>query len=127
MTLELDKPIIIFYANLLRHGITRSVVDGGLRVGGATGSLSPAYRDEISRRAEQLTALLSPPVPDELAPYFGRLMRVDETLPAMGIAERLDVDVRLTPCDGGWIMTMGSGDQRPSERRERRRSAKVTK
>lgn len=127
VTVETGKPILIFYANLLRHGITMSVVDGGLRVGGATGSLSPAYRDEISRRAEQLTALLSPPVPDELAPYFGRLMRVDETLPAMGIAERLDVDVRLTPCDGGWIMTMGSGDQRPSERRERRRSAKVTK
>lgn len=116
MTLELNKPIVIFYANLLRHGITLRVVDGQLRVGGATGSLSPVYRDEISRRAEHLTALLSHPVPDELASYHGRLLNVSDTVPVLGTAEQIDADVRLTPVDGGWLMTMGNGSQRPSTR-----------
>jgi len=124
VTVETGKPILIFYANLLRHGITMSVVDGGLRVGGATGSLSPVYRDEISRRAEHLTALLSPPVPDELANYFGRLLRVDDTVPVLGTAEQIDADIRMTPVDGGWLMTMGDGSQRPSTRREAARRIK---
>lgn len=125
VAVETGKPILIFYANLLRHGITMSVVDGGLRVGGATGSLSPAYRDEISRRAEQLTALLSHPVPDELASYHGRLLNVSDTVPVLGTAEQIDADVRLTPVDGGWLMTMGNGSQRPSTRSAARKTART--
>lgn len=124
MTLELNKPIIILYANLLYHGVTLSVRDGRLTVGGDTAKLSPAYRQEIVRRAEQLTELLSPEVPEPLAPYFGRLLRVSETVPVLGIAEQLDVDVRTTPVNGGWIMTIGDGSQRPSSRRQARQAAR---
>lgn len=122
--LDLNKPILIFYANLLYHGVTVAVVDGRLRIGGDTTKLSPAYRTEIQRRAEHLIKLLSPPVPDELAPYFGRLFRAGDCPNVLAIAERLDVDVRLTPADGGWIMTMGDGSQLPSTRREQRKAAR---
>lgn len=122
MSLFLGNPILVFLSNLYYHGVTVAVRDGQLRVGGETGKLSPVYRDEIKRRAEQLIDLLSPPVPDELAPYFGRLIRVDETMLAAGIAERMDIDLRLTPVNGGWLATMGDGSQRPSTRREARQA-----
>lgn len=125
MPLDLNKPILIFLGNLYYHGVTVTVVNGQLRVGGETAKLSPAYRAEIVRRAELLIAVLSPPVPDDLAPYFGRLMRVDETMAAMGAAEETDTDLRLTPVDGGWLATIGDGSQRPSTRRAARRRARV--
>lgn len=125
--LDLNKPIIIFLANLLYHGVTVAVRDGQLRVGGETGKLSPVYRDEIKRRAEQLIDLLSPPVPDELAPYFGRLISVDESIVAAGIAEHYDYDTRLTPVNGGWLLTLGDGSLRPSTRRAARQAERRKK
>lgn len=122
--LDLNKPIIIFYANLLYQGFRVRVADGQLRVGGDMDKLSPAYRDEIMRRKEHLIELLSPPVPDELAPYFGRLISVDESIVASGIAERIDADTRLTPVNGGWLLTMGDGTLRPSIRRGARQAAR---
>lgn len=122
--LDIGKPILIFYANLLYHGYRLRAADGQLRVSGDMDKLSPAYRTEIQRRAEHLIELLSLPVPDELAPYFGRLFRAGDCPNVLAIAERLDVDVRLTPADGGWIMTMGDGSQLPSTRREQRKAAR---
>jgi len=71
-----------------------------------------------------LAALVSHPGPDELASYFGRLLRVDDTVPVLGTAEQIDADIRMTPVDGGWLMTMGDGSQRPSTRREAARRIK---
>lgn len=122
--LDIGKPIIIFLGNLYRLGFTVAVADGQLRVSGDMDKLSPAYRAEIARRSAHLIELLSPEVPDELAPYFGRLFRAGDCPNVLAIAERLDVDVRLTPCDGGWIMTMGDGSQLPSTRREQRKAAR---
>jgi len=123
--LDLSRPIIIFLGNLYYIGVTSRVADGQLRIGGDTAKLSPAYRDEIRRRAEHLIELLSPPVPDELAPYFGRLFRAGDCPNVLAIAERLDVDVRLVPVDGGWLMTMGNGSQRPSTRSAARKTART--
>lgn len=127
MSLDLNKPILIFLANLYYHGITVAVRDGQLRIGGETGKLSPVYRDEIKRRAEQLIDLLSPPVPDELAPYFGRLISADESIVAAGIAEHYDYDTRLTPVNGGWLLTLGDGSLRPSTRRAARQAERRKK
>lgn len=127
MSLEIGKPIIIFLGNLYYLGFTVAVVDGRLRIGGDTTKLSPAYRTEIQRRAEHLIELLSPPVPDELAPYFGRLFRAGDCPNVLAIAERLGVDVRLTPVDGGWLMLMGDGSQRPSTRRRARQGKRAKK
>lgn len=63
--------------------------------------------------------------PPALAPYLGRLLRVDETIPALGAAEQSDSDLRLTPVNGGWLATIGDGSQRPSTRRAARRRARV--
>lgn len=99
-----NKPIRIFYANLLRAGITLKVMNGQLRVGGATETLSPVYRDEIVKRAEHLIDLLSPEVPEALLPYFYRLVKMDELQDAIGIAERMGISLRTTPVNGGWLI-----------------------
>jgi hypothetical protein len=122
--IELGRPIKVFLGNLYYQGITVAVEDGRLRVGGQTDKLSPVYRDEIIKRREQLIDLLSPPVPDELRRYFGRLLRVDELVEALGVAERIDANLQATPVNGGWIVTMGQGP-RPTvkERRKARNGA----
>lgn len=125
--IDYNKPIKIFLGNLYYIGITVAVEDGRLRVGGQTDKLSPVYRDEIIKRREQLIDLLSPPVPDELAPYFGRLISVDESIVAAGIAEHYDYDTRLTPVNGGWLLTLGDGSLRPSTRRAARQAERRKK
>ncbi len=122
--IDYNKPIKIFLGNLYYIGITVAVEDGRLRVGGQTDKLSPVYRDEIIKRREQLIDLLSPPIPDELRRYFGRLLRVDELVEALGVAERIDANLQATPVNGGWIVTMGQGP-RPTvkERRKARNGA----
>lgn len=102
--LDTNKPIRIFYANLLHHGIRLRVVNGQLKVGGNTRSLSPIYRDEIVKRAEHLIELLEPEVPAELEPFFYRLLKVDELKEAIRVAEVLGVSLRSTPCNGGWLV-----------------------
>ena len=104
---DLNKPIRIFYANLLRIGITLRVVDGVLRIGGnGREFLSPAYREEIERRAPQLIELLSPPVPEPLKPYAGRLLSVYETEVVTEIAAAIDAHITPFPANGGWVLLM---------------------
>jgi hypothetical protein len=61
--IDYGKPIRTFHKNLLRHGIELSVEDGRLRLRGDLKNVSPAYRDEIVKRAPLLIELLddSPP------------------------------------------------------------------
>ncbi len=61
--IDYGKPIRTFHKNLLRHGVELSVEDGRLRVRGDLKNVSPAYRDEIVKRAALLIELLddSPP------------------------------------------------------------------
>jgi hypothetical protein len=61
--IDYGKPIRIFHQNLLRHGVELSVEDGRLRARGNVENVSPAYRDEIVKRAALLIELLddSPP------------------------------------------------------------------
>lgn len=106
--LELNKPIKIFYANLLAHGIVLKAKDGQLTIGGpGRKNLSPAYRQEIERRVEHLVDMLSPEVPEAVAPYFHRLITVAEVVQAMGVAEQLQIGIETTPVNGGWIVLMG--------------------
>ena len=104
--IDINKPIRIFYANLLRSGITLSVANGQLRVGGNLEILSPVYREEILKRADHLIELLSPEVPAELQPYFYRLLKVDELKEAVGIAEQMGISLRQTPVNMGWLIEM---------------------
>ncbi len=105
--IDLGKPIVVFYANMLKIGIRLRVVDGQLRVKDTQAIMTPVIRAEIEKRADHLIELLSPTVPVELQPYFWRLITVKEVVEVMGIAERIGVDVRQIPCNGGWIMLMG--------------------
>lgn len=97
-------PIRVFYANLLRSGLTLRVVNGQLKVGGNMSILSPVYREEILKRAEYLIELLSPEVPEPLQPYFYRLLKVDELKEAVGIAEQMGISLRQTPVNMGWLI-----------------------
>lgn len=108
-----DTPtrIEIFYANLLHIGVVCRVQDGALQVGGNVKALSPVYRDEIMRRAELLTELLAPAVPEPLQPYMGRMVRVGDVREAQGIANELGVAIRCVPVNGGWIVLMGGNAQ----------------
>ena len=102
-----NLPLRIFYANLLYLGVTLHVEQGRLCVGGGKSkALSPAYREEIIKRKEGLIEMLSQTPPAELAPYFGRLIRVEEVPAAQLVADVCDVKVRATPVDGGWLLEM---------------------
>jgi hypothetical protein len=57
--IEYGKPIRTFHQNLLRHGVQLSVEDGRLRVRGNLENVSPAYRDEIVKRAPLLIEVLT--------------------------------------------------------------------
>jgi hypothetical protein len=103
-TMDHGFPIRVFYANCLRSGLTLRVVNGKLKVGGNMEILSPVYREEIIKRAEQLIDLLSPEVPEPLQPYFYRLLKVDEVKEAVGIAEQMGISLRQTPINGGWLI-----------------------
>lgn len=107
--MEYGKPIRIFLSNLYRHNVTVTVVDGTLKVGGpGLKNVSPVYRDEIARRAPHLIALLSPPVPEPLQPYMGRMLHVDEAEEAQRLATEIAAQIVLTPVNGGWLMLMRS-------------------
>lgn len=102
--LDTNKPIRIFYANLLRMGITVRAVNGTLKVGGNRELLTPVLKEEIRMRAEHLVELLSPEIPEPLEPYFGRLLLLDELKQAIGIAEQMGLSLRQTPANGGWLI-----------------------
>ena len=105
--LNYNQPVRIFYANLLRHGVTLRVVDGVLKVGGdGREFLSPAYRDEIKRRAPQLIELLSPAVPEPLQSYMARLLRLDEMEAAIKIARQMEIETSEFPANGGWVLLL---------------------
>lgn len=104
MALDTNKPIRIFYANMLRIGIKMRVVDGQLKVRDTTGIMTPVLQDEIIKRAEQLTDLLAPEVPEQLEKYFYRLINVDELKEAIYIAEVMGLSLRGTPVNGGWLI-----------------------
>lgn len=102
--LDTNKPIRIFYANLLRMGIVVRAYNGTLKVGGNRELLTPVLKEEIAKRAEHLLELLAPEVPEPLEPYFGRLLLLDELKQAVGIAEQMGVSLRQTPVNGGWLL-----------------------
>ena len=104
--LDYNKPIRVFYANLLYAGVTCKVKDGKLIVAGKTGQLSPAYREEIIKRKAQLMELLAVEPPEELEEYFGRLLKLTELKSALWTAERIKARVKATPCNGGWLLEM---------------------
>lgn len=102
--IELGLPIRIFYANMLRIGLTLKVVNGQLKVGGNMEIMSPVLQEEIVKRAEHLIDLLSPDVPEPLLPYFYKLLKIDELKEAIGIAEQMGISLRQTPANGGWLI-----------------------
>lgn len=102
--LDEGKPIRIFYANMLRIGLTLRVRNGQLKVGGNMAIMTPVLREEIVKRAEHLIALLSPEVPEQLEPYFYRLLKLDELKEAIYVAEMMGISLRTTPVNGGWLI-----------------------
>lgn len=102
--IDFDKPIRIFYANMLRIGLTFRVRNGQLRVGGNMEIMTPVLKDEIKKRSEHLIDLLSPQVPAELEPYFYRLIKLDELKEAIRVAEVIGISLRTTPVNGGWLI-----------------------
>lgn len=102
--LDEGKPIRVFYANMLRIGLTLRVRDGQLKVGGNTELLTPVIKDEIRKRAEHLIELLAPEVPEQLEGYFYRLLKLDELKDAIRIAEIMGISLRTTPVNGGWLI-----------------------
>lgn len=102
--IEEGKPIRVFYANMLRIGLTFRVRDGQLKVGGNTALLTPVIKEEIRKRAEHLIALLSPEVPEQLEPYFYRLLKLEELKEVIYVAEIMGVSLRTTPVNGGWLI-----------------------
>lgn len=101
-----NLPIRIFYANLLKMGITLRVVDGQLKVGGRKDLVTPPLRDEIKRRASHLVDLLEVAPPEEMASCFDRLLTQKELVAALNTAEFLGVKVDSLPVNGGWLLTM---------------------
>lgn len=102
--LDTNKPIRIFYANLLRMGIYPRAYNGKLKVTGRMDLCTPVLQEEIVKRSEQLIELLSPEVPELLQPYFYRLINVGEVKEAIGIAETMGVSLRQTPVNSGWLL-----------------------
>lgn len=56
--LDYGKPIRTFRNNLARHGVALRVENGRLLATGQTQRLSPAYQEEIKKRAQLLIELL---------------------------------------------------------------------
>lgn len=56
--LDYGKPIRTFRDNLVRHGVALRVENGRLLASGQTQRLSPAYQEEIKKRAQLLIELL---------------------------------------------------------------------
>lgn len=104
--IDFNKPIRIFYANLLHIGVNLYVNDGKLRVSGNLDSLSPVYREEIVKRKDQLIELLSTRPPEALAAYFDRLIPLPELREALWIAEQNSIKVKALPVNGGWLLEM---------------------
>lgn len=113
--IDYGKPVVTFYANMLHIGLKIKVVNGQLKVGGNTDLVTPVLQGEIVKRAEALVEMLKPPVPEPLQPYFGRLITVTEVIEVMGIAERLQVGIKTTPVNGGWLCLMGGEYERPKK------------
>lgn len=103
-TIDTNKPIRIFYANMLRIGLKFKVRDGQLKVGGNMEIMTPVLQDEIIKRASHLIELLSPEVPEALRPYFYRLISVNEVKEAIAIAEPMGISLRQTPVNSGWLI-----------------------
>lgn len=102
--IDLNNPIRIFYSNLLHIGIKLRVKDGKLRISGKIDLLSPVYRDEIIKRSTHLIDLLDVVPPEELEPYYFRLLSVNELTDALRIAERMQIEVKSLPVNGGWLL-----------------------
>jgi hypothetical protein len=104
---DYGKPIRVFYANLLHMGLTLHVANSKLVVDGNVDILSPVLKEEIIKRKRFLIDLLTPEPVEELSPYFGRLLRLDELKEALRLAEPLPAKVDATPVNGGWLLTTG--------------------
>ena len=102
--IETGKPIRIFLANMYRIGIKVRVVNGQLKVSDTRGIMTPVLKEEIVKRADHLIELLSPEVPEQLHPYFYRLLKLDELKEAIHTAEIIGVSLRTTPVNGGWLV-----------------------
>ncbi|PYJ11251.1 MAG: hypothetical protein DMF06_03305 [Verrucomicrobia bacterium] len=85
-------------------GIHLRAYNGKLKVTGRMDLCTPVLQEEIVKRSEQLIELLSPEVPEPLAPYFYRLIKVDEVREVVGIAEQMGISLRQTPVNGGWLI-----------------------
>jgi hypothetical protein len=103
--LDYGLPIRVFYANLLKAGLELRVDNSKLVVDGNVDILSPVLKEEIVKRSKHLIELLTPAPTGELAPYFGRLLYLDELKQALTTAEQLKVIVDATPCNGGWLLS----------------------
>jgi hypothetical protein len=105
--IDYGLPIRVFYANLLRSGLELRVdsATGKLLVDGNIDILSPVYKEEIIKRKQFLVELLTPEPVEELAPYFGRLLRLDELKQALATAEQVKANVDATPVNGGWLLS----------------------
>jgi len=117
--IDYGQPIRIFYCNLLRMGITMKVKDGTLRVGGRVDLCTPVLQDEIAKRADGLIAILAPSVPDQLRPFFYRLISVDEVKAAIDIADELEISLRSTPANGGWLLEILPYTVKPQTKKEK--------
>lgn len=104
-------PIKIFYANMLKIGIKLRATNGALKVGGNRELLTPVLQDEITKRAEHLIEMLTPPPSEGMAHYFGRLLKLEELQQALRTAEALGERVDAWPIDGGWLLTTGKDTQ----------------
>jgi hypothetical protein len=100
-------PIKYFYANLLKAGLALRVDKGKLIVEGDIDIVSPVLKEEIVKRKQFLVDMLTPVPVEELVPYFGRLLRLDELKQALTTAEQLKVTIDATPVNGGWLVTTG--------------------
>jgi len=109
-------PVKIFYINMLKLGLKFRVVDGQLKIGGNRELLTDAVKAEITKRAEFLIEMLTPPPSPEMASHFGRLLTLDELLVALNTAQMLNENIDSSPVDGGWLLTTGKfekGNRRP--------------
>jgi hypothetical protein len=104
------RPIKVFYANLLHMGLDLRVANNKLTVDGNLDIVSPVLKDEIIKRSKHLIELLTPAPAEELAPYFGRLLRLDELKQALHLTETIKMKVDATPCNGGWLLVTSKMD-----------------
>lgn len=110
LMIDYGQPPRLFLASLLRFGFAVRVDEAGRLAikPPADYTPSPVFLEEIRKRQYLLVEILTPAPPDELAPYFGRLVGQAELNAALVIAQRHGLKLRATRSGAKYLLEIDS-------------------